>query len=86
MFRTFDDAALYQAFGEVVVAVGADAVGRIEAAFRIADEGECFPAMVEAEDILFSEIGLGANLYPAFRIRLGIARNEAFDSTLLGGR
>ena len=83
VFRAFDDAAFYEAFGEVVVAVRANAVGGVKAARRIADEGEGFPAMVEAEHILLAEISLGANLHPAFGVGLGIARDKALDSTLL---
>jgi len=42
--------------------------------------------MVETKDILLAEIGLGANLHPAFGIRLGIARDEAFHGALFRRR
>ena len=75
MLGTLDDAAFHKTLGEVVVAVCANTISRIKTARCIADEGEGFPAMVETEDILLAEIGLGTNLHPAFGIRLGIARD-----------
>ena len=68
VFGTLNDLSLYQALGEVGVAVGAHSVGGVEFAFFVAVKSIGLLAVIEADDVGVFEIGGGANFDPAFRV------------------
>ena len=76
MLRALDGARDDQTVGKVVVAVGADAVGGVQTVLFVADQGEGFFAVVEAQYILAGKIGGGADFDPAVGIGLCF---DAFD-------
>ncbi len=61
----------HDAVGEVGVAVGADTVGGVEPALRVADQREGLLAVVESQDVVGTEIGRRADFEPAVLVRIG---------------